>query len=69
MTNLNITIEDIKTIKLAKNEHLVFKLNGEEMSVEKLREFRNAVKKALPKLKDRMVFLSGDVEITKIEVQ
>ena len=69
MTNLNITIEDIKTIKLAKNEHLVFKINGEEMDVKSLKAFSNAVKKALPKLKDRVLFVSGDIEITKLEVQ
>jgi len=69
MTELNIKIEDIKTIKLAKNEHLIFKLNGEEMDVKSLKAFSNAVKKALPKLKDRVLFVSGDVEVVKVEVQ
>jgi len=69
MTELNIKIEDIKTIKLAKNEHLIFKLNGEEMDVKSLKAFSNAVKKALPKLKDRVLFVSGDIEVVKVEVQ
>jgi len=65
MTSLNITIESIKTIKLAKNENLVFKL-GDDVNKKDLQAFTKAVKKALPKLKDRVLFIAGDIEITKV---
>lgn len=66
MANLNI--ESIKKIKMSKDDHLVFKLAG-DIDKETLEEFRDAVKKAYPKLKDRIVFIAGDVEITKVQVQ
>jgi RecJ-like exonuclease len=68
MTELSIKIEDIKTIKLSKNEHLVFNLS-EGTSLEDLKAFQKAVKKAFPKLKDRVVFLTGNIKLTKVAVQ
>lgn len=64
--NLQINIEEIKSIKLNKNEHLVFKLNN--ASLEEAKAFKKQISKALPKIKDRIAVISGDVEITKVTV-
>ena len=68
MTELSVTIESIKTLKLNRNEVLVFQL-GEDVNMESLLKFKKMVNKALPKFKDRFLFLAGDIELTKVAVQ
>ena len=61
----NVTIDEVKTLSLRKDELLVFKL-GDGSTAEDMRNFRKAVKKNLPQFSDRVLILCGDIEITKV---